>query len=186
MQKPALCDQSSIFWNFSKVRYPSPWTFNNEILSQSPRAFEFNVIPLGHSSDHQKCKNQLCVINPLFLGIFQISSRSLLRLPKMKIIPGALGPVNSMWFFWGTHRISRKPNFASLQPFFNFWEFFKYQVYPSWDFKKWKSYPGIYFLKSKERWYLIYLKNSQKLKNDCTEVKLGCLEVWWVSQRNQI
>ena len=70
MQKQALCDQSSIFWEFSKVRYPTPQTSKNEILSHSPRTFKFNVILLGHSSDHQKCKNQLCVIIPLFFWNF--------------------------------------------------------------------------------------------------------------------
>ena len=60
LQKPALCDRSSIFWNFSKIRYASPATLKNEILSQDSWTSEIIVIPLGHSSDLQNCKNQLC------------------------------------------------------------------------------------------------------------------------------
>ena len=60
----------SIFWNFLNIRCSSPWTLKNEILSQNSWTSEIIVIPLGHSSDLQKYKNQLCATNPRFCGIF--------------------------------------------------------------------------------------------------------------------
>ena len=61
-----------------KIRHSFPRALKNEILSQSPRTFEFNEIHFAPSSDLQKCKNQLCAINPLFFGIFQKSGTLLL------------------------------------------------------------------------------------------------------------
>ena len=55
------------------IRHSFPRALKNEIPSQSPRTFEFNEILFAHSSDLQKCKNQLCAINPLLFGIFQKS-----------------------------------------------------------------------------------------------------------------
>jgi len=71
MQEPALCDHSLIYWNFSKIRYPSPWTLNNEILSQYPRTFKFNVIPLRYSSDLQKWNNISVRPDLYFLEFFK-------------------------------------------------------------------------------------------------------------------
>ena len=87
IQKAALCDQSSIFRNFSKIRYASPHTLKNEILSQDIWTSKIIVISLGHSSDLQKCKNQLCATTLWFFGIFQKSGTLLLRLWKMRFCP---------------------------------------------------------------------------------------------------
>jgi len=106
------------------------------------RTSEIIVIPLGHSSDLQKWKKQLCATTLRFFGISQKLGTLLLRLWKMKFSPIALGPFNSMWFFWDTHRTSKNAKTSSVRSILYFLKFFKNQVLFSLDFEKWNSLPG--------------------------------------------